>query len=61
MPKFFIMIKHIPSLNKSLTFFAIFLFVASCSLPRVVEKSEKSRPGWVYGVSPGYIIVEGVG
>jgi hypothetical protein len=55
------MIKHIPSLNKSLTFFAIFLFVASCSLPRVVEKSEKSRPGWVYGVSPGYIIVEGVG
>lgn len=55
------MIKHLSFLNKSLFFFATLLLVASCSLPRAIEKSEKSRPTWVYGVSPGFIIVEGVG
>lgn len=39
----------------------IALIVSSCSLPRTVEKSEKERPDWVYGISKGYMIVEGVG
>jgi hypothetical protein len=39
----------------------IVLVVSSCSLPRTVEKSEKERPDWVYGISKGYMIVEGVG
>lgn len=55
------MIKRIPTYYRLLFFLVAFIIIASCSLPRVVEKSEKSRPGWVYGVSSGYIIVEGVG
>ena len=34
---------------------------SSCKLPRVVEKSEKHRPDWVYGINKDYVIIEGVG
>lgn len=39
----------------------IILFITSCSLPRVLEKSEKERPNWVYSIDKNHIIVEGVG
>lgn len=45
-----------------ITSFIFLLFVfASCSLPRAIEKSEKERPVWVYGITNDYIIIEGVG
>ncbi len=37
------------------------LMLLACKLPRVIEKSEKKRPDWVYGISKDYVIVEGVG
>lgn len=47
--------------HKALIFLILPLLVFSCKLPRVIEKSEKTRPEWVYGISKDYIIAEGVG
>ncbi len=39
----------------------LIIILSSCSLPRVVDSSEKHRPEWVYGITKSHITVEGVG
>jgi len=53
--------KLIKKLTNVLGVLYLIFLIIGCSLPRVVEKSEKERPDWVYGICHGYIIVEGVG
>ncbi len=58
------LMKKIYNLVIQFKLFSLILFsllFISCKLPRVIEKSEKIRPEWVYGISKDYVIVEGVG
>ena len=47
------------SLLKSLFFAAIFF--ASCASLKVIEKSSKEKPNWLYGIEKDYLIGEGTG
>jgi hypothetical protein len=48
-------------ISKIIVFGLLPFVLANCKLPRVIEKSEKLRPEWVYGISNDFVIVEGVG
>lgn len=37
------------------------LFLAGCAAERVVKRSERNRPNWVYGMQSGYFISSGSG
>ena len=48
--------------HKKLLFLLIgLLFIVACAAERVVKKSQRHRPDWVYGMMKDYFISSGVG
>lgn len=55
------MVKILHDLKFVLSGLVITLTIFSCQMPRVVQRSSKEKPEWIYGIQSGSIIVEGIG
>lgn len=55
------MVKILHDLKFVLSGLVITLTIFSCQMPRVVQRSSKEKPEWIYGIQSGSIIVKGIG